>query len=48
MSLTNDDLLAIRLIVNEEIRPTHDRVVAVENDAKEIYDILIRNHIKVI
>jgi hypothetical protein len=48
MSLTTDDLQAIRCIIKDEIKPTHDRVVAVENDVKEIYDVLIIDGIAVV
>lgn len=52
MSLTNDDLQAIREIikdevsasvrntVKEEIRPIHGELEALRNDIKEIYDML--------
>lgn len=40
MSLTAEDLLSIRAIVKDEINPLDGRLEAVENDVKEIYDIL--------
>jgi phosphopantetheine adenylyltransferase len=37
MSLSFNDLQAIRAIVREEITPVENRLEAVENDVKEIY-----------
>lgn len=40
MSLSFDDLQAIRSIVREEIRPTESDVETLKNDVKEIYLML--------
>ena len=52
MSLTTEDLQAIRLIVREEVKTevaaVDSRLQGVENDVKKIYGILIRNKIAVV
>jgi hypothetical protein len=56
MSLTTEDLQAIRLIVREEVKsevkteltPIDNRLKGVESDVREIYDILITNNIQVV
>lgn len=40
MSLTAGDLLDIRSIIKEELEPVIGRLDALENDIKEIYDML--------
>jgi dynactin complex subunit len=51
MSLTDNDLLAIRTIVREEIKdevdPLKGKVEAIESDVKEIYFMLARTDKKV-
>ncbi len=43
MSLTADDLQAIRSIVREEVKPLGDRIEALENDVREIYFMLAKS-----
>lgn len=40
MSLSNEDLQAIRQIVQEVISPIEGKLEALENDVKEIYSML--------
>lgn len=40
MSLTRDDLQAIRAIIEEAINPVRGDIEALSNDVKEIYEML--------
>lgn len=42
MSLTNDDLLAVRKINQEEIAGIEGKVDALQNDVKDIYYMLAK------
>jgi hypothetical protein len=42
MSLTQDDLLQIRTIMKETIRPLENKVDALYNDVKELYEITMK------
>lgn len=49
MSLTGEDLLQIRQIMTEvvdmRLEPIQGELIALDNDVKEIYDILSKNNI---
>jgi len=40
MSLTQSDLLQIRSIIEDVVRPLNDEIQALRNDIKEIYDMI--------
>jgi hypothetical protein len=60
MSLTTNDLQAIRLVVRQEVRtevasvvttavtPFDNRLKGLESDVKEIYSILVKNKLQVV